>query len=253
MRRLEIAVFVLCAATTVQAATTYRMTITSSDRFKRPPAVQRIIVDGENRRLTVEHPEEPFGYDVLLSTDGGRTVTALNTTLHTWFEPSKPSVTATGLPPWMSAEIKDTKLTVTEEPAGETIAGLSVRKFVIRGGYTTREDFGGTKVNRVHTLTTLLWTTDKLDPSLAFGIPAFATGVESLDAELRKKSAAISGFLLRRVTTVSRAYEGGEPVVEVTTIEIDDIGTVPPPPASAFVKPAGYENQAPVVGAPGKS
>jgi hypothetical protein len=234
------------------------MTITRTDRFKRPPAVQRIIIDGEKRRLTVEHPEEPFAYDVLLSTDGSRTVTALNTILRTWFDADKSPASATqqpsgtGLPPWVTLEIKDAKISVTEKPADETIVGFPVHKFVIRAGYTTREDFGGTKLNRVHTMTILLWTTDKIDRSLAFHIPAFATGVESLDADPRLKSAVISGFPLRRVTTVSRAYEGGEPVVEMTTIEIDNIRTVPPPPASTFAKPAGYVNQEPVIGGLGK-
>ena len=259
MRRSGIAALLLCAATTLQAATTYRMTITTGGRYKRPPAVQRIIVDGEKRRLAVEHPEEPFAYDVLLSTDGGRTVTALNTILRTWFDADKSPFSATqqpigtGLPPWVTSEIKDAKMTVAEEPADETIAGFPVRKFVIRAGYTTREDFSGTKVNRLHTMTTLLWTTDKLDRSLAFHIPEFATGVESLDADLRQKSAVISGFPLRRVTTVSRAYEGGAPVVELTTVEVDDIRTAPAPLASAFAKPAGYVNQEPVIGGFGKS
>lgn len=253
MRRSGIAVFVLCAATTVQAATTYRMTITRTDRFKRPPAVQRIIIDGEKRLLTVEHPEEPFTCDVLLSTDGGRSVTALNTSLRTWFDADKSPASATqfpgtGLPPWVTPEIKDAKISVTEEPAHETIAGFPVRKFVIRAGYITREDFGGTKLNRVHTMTMLLWTTDKLDRSLAFHIPAFATGADPLDADPRLKSAVTSGFPLRCVTTVSRAYEGGEPVVEMTKVEVDDIRTVASPPASAFVKPSGYANQEPVIG-----
>jgi hypothetical protein len=251
MRRSTIALLVLCAATTAQAATTYRMTITRTDRFKRPPEVQQVVIDSEKRRLTVEHPEEPFGYDVLLSADGGRTVTALNTGLHTWFDLGKFSPSGfpgIGRSPGATAEISKATITVTEEPGQEPIAGFPVRKLVVRAGYTTREDYGGTKVNRVHTMTMLLWTTDKLDRSLAFSIPAFATGVESLDADPRLKSAVSSGFPLRSVMTVSRAYEGGEPVVEMTKVEVDDIRPAAPPPASAFVKPAGYVNQEPVIG-----
>jgi hypothetical protein len=252
MHRLGITSLLFLAASTAQTATTYRTTVTTKYRSERRVVVQRIIVDGDNRRLTVEHPEEPFTYDVLLSTDGGRTVTALNTALHTWFEAPKPWATATGLPPLIPAEIKNAKTTVTEEPSTETIAGFPVRKFVIRAGYTSREDYSGNKVNRIHTMTALLWTTEKLDRSLAFPIPEFTTRVESLDAELRQKSAAIPGFPLRCVTSLSHAYEGGEPSVEMRTSEVDEIGTVPPPSASVFVKPAGYVHQEPVIGAPGK-
>lgn len=252
MHRSTIALLLVFAVTNGQAATTYRTTITTRDRFQQPPVVERITVDGENRLLLVEHQYEPFTSDVLLSSDGGRTVTALNTLLHTWYELQKPAATATGLPPSIPVEIKDAKTSVTEEPADETIAGFSVRKFVIRVSYTSREDYGGTKVNRLCTMTTLVWTTDKLDRSLAFPIPVITTGIESLDAELRAKSAVIPGFPLRSVRTVSRAYEGGAPEVEMARVEVDDIRTIPPPRASVFVKPAGYVHQAPVIGVPGK-
>jgi hypothetical protein len=239
----------------VRAATTYRITITTNRRFKLPPSIQRVIVDGEKRRLSVENPEAPFVYDVLLSADGGKTVIALNTPLRTWFDETADAATherPTGLAPWVKTVIKDVKTNVTEEPSNEIIAGFPVRKFVIRASYTTQEDFGGTKVNRVSSITTILRSTDKLDRSLAFHMPPLDTGVESLDALLRQKSQSEFGFPLRRVTTVSRAYEGGPPVIEVTTIEIDDLHAVPSPPADTFVRPATYANQAPVIGSPGK-
>jgi len=252
MHRYAIAALLLAASSAVQAATAYRVTVIRKDHFKRPNLVAHVIADGENRRLTYETRQEPFTEDVMLSTDGGKTVTALNTPLHTWFTVVAPPATETGLPPRISAEIKDVKVSTTEEPPAETIAGYAVRKFVIHAGYTTREDYSGTKVNRIHTMTTLLWTTDKLDRSLFFPISEVTMGARSIDARLRQETAAIPGFPLRQVTTISRAYEGGEPQVEMTTTEVDDIRTVPSPPASEFVKPAGYVNQEPIIGVPGK-
>jgi hypothetical protein len=251
VRRLRIVILLLCLPAVMRAATTYRMTMTINNRFKLPPSIQRVIVDGEKRRLTVENAEAPFAYDVLLSTDGGRTVVALNTPLRTWFDESSGGATherATGLAPWVKTVIKDVKTSVNEEPTTDTVAGFPVRKFVIRASYTTQEDFDGTKVNRVSTVTTVLWSADKLDRSLAFHMPPLDTGVESLDALLRQKSQSEFGFPLRRVTTVSRAYEGGPPVVEVTTIEIDDLHTVPSPTGDTFVRPSAYVNQEPIIG-----
>jgi hypothetical protein len=255
MRRYGIAVLLVCAAAAMHAATTYRMAITRKDRFKIPTSIERVIVDGEKRRLPVENAEAPFVSDVLLTVDGGRTVTALNTPLKTWFNNAGERaklLRPTGLAPNVKSEIKDAKISITEEPADETIDGLPVRKFVIRAGYTTVEDFSGTKVKRIHGITTLLWATDKLDRSLAFEMPPLDTGVESLDAELHAKTESIIGFPLRRLTTVSRAYEGGETVVEILKMDVDDIRTVPSPPPEMFVKPAGYANQPPVYGTFGK-
>ena len=86
MSRSAIAAVLLIATTGLQAATTYRVTTTIKDRLKRIPRVERVIADGVNRRLAVEKQDEPFTHDVLLSLDGGKTVTALNTPLQTWFD-----------------------------------------------------------------------------------------------------------------------------------------------------------------------
>jgi len=240
--------FFLIASTAAHAATAYRVTIIRNDGFKRPPLVGHVIADDENRRLIYDNQDEPFAEDVMMSTDGGKTVTALNTRLRTWFAlVDQPA----GLSPWMHVEIKDVKVSVAEEPS-EAIAGYPVRKFVIHASYTTREDHSGTKVNRVHTMTEIIWTTDKLDGSLSFPIPRVTIGVGVVDAELRRKTASISGFLLRDVKTISRAYEGGAPSLEMMTTDVDDIRTVASPPATQFVKPPGYINQPPIIGAPGK-
>jgi hypothetical protein len=252
VRRSAIAALLVITSTALQAATAYRVTITRKDHFHLPTLVAHVIADGENRRLTYENRPQPFTEDVLLSTDGGKTVTALNTSMQTWFAMHPRQVTETGLPPLMKAEIRNPKVTMTEEPS-EDIAGYPVRKFVIRAGYTTRENYSGTKVDRIHTMTTLIWTTDRLDRSLAFPLPEVTIGARALDAELQQKTALIPGFPLREIRTISRAYEGGAPQVEITTTEVDDIRTVPSPPASQFVKPAGYVNQEPIIGAPGKS
>jgi hypothetical protein len=239
---------VLLTATSLQAATSYRVTTTIKDRLKRTPRVERVIADGDNRRLTVEHQDEPFTHDVLLSTDGGKTVIVLNTPLQTWFDFTLLPPSTSSLKPRKGAAIKDVKVTVSEESGNEPILGFPIRKFVIRASFTAQEDYGGTKVKRENAMTTLLWTTDKIDAALAFPPPVFETGVSSIDAEVRQKAAAIlSGFPLREVATYSQAYEGGAPTVETITSEVNDIRTVPSPPAAQFAKPAGYINQPPIL------
>jgi hypothetical protein len=251
IRCLIAVVLLLITATASQAATSYRVTTTVKERLKRIPRVERVIADGENRRLTVEQQDEPFTHDVFISNDAGKTIAALNTPLRTWFDfailPAQVS-----LKPRAGTEIKDPKVTVSEESGNEPISGFPVRKFVVRASFIAQENYGGTKVKRGNAMTTILWTTEKFDGMLAFPKAVFVTGVSSIDAELRQKTAAIiSGFPLREVTTYSQAYEGGAPTVETITTEVDDIRTVSSPPATQFAKPAGYINQPPIIsGAP---
>jgi hypothetical protein len=251
VRRYATLALFLIVPTAAHAAMAYRVTVVTKGRFKKPPLVGEVIADGEKRRLTYKDQPEPFSEDVLLSTDGGKTVTALNTSLRTWFALTRGGTSETEfLSSIRRVQIKDTNVAVTEEPS-EPIAGYPVRKFVIHAGYTTVEDYSGTKVKRIHSLTELVWTTDKLDGSLTFPRPAYTIGARPVDDELGVKTASISGFVLRDVETISRAYEGGMPTLEMTTTEVDEIRTVPSPPASQFEKPAGYVNQPPIIsGAP---
>ncbi|MEA2325670.1 MAG: hypothetical protein QOE68_629, partial [Thermoanaerobaculia bacterium] len=53
MLRYAIAAVLLIATTALHAATTYRVTTTIKGRLKRTPRVERVIADGDNRRLTV--------------------------------------------------------------------------------------------------------------------------------------------------------------------------------------------------------
>jgi len=249
IRALNIAVL-LFATTALQAATTYRVTTTIKDRLKKIPRVERVIADGDNRRLTVEQQDEPFTHDVLLSADGGKTIIALNTPLRTWFDFAVLHAPTT-LKPRKGAAIKNPTVTVREESGAEPISGFPVRTFVIRATFTAVENYGGTKVKRENAMTMMLWTTDKIDAALDFPPRTFVTGVDAIDAELRQKTAIISGFPLRAMTTYSQAYEGGAPTVETMTTEVDEIRTVASPPAAQFAKPVGYINQPPIIsGAP---
>jgi len=235
-------------ATSAQSAMTYRRTTTTRNGFHRPPVIEHITASGSNRRLVVENPFEPFTYDVLLSGDGGKTVTALNTKLQTWYTLTDASPKARPAAiPGIQIEFTDIKANLVEEAGAEPINGFTVRKFVVHGSFTSAESYGGTKVKRIHTVTAIIWTTDKLEGSLGFPLLSITVG-EKLDAELRQKIGAITGFPLRKIVTIARAYEGGQPTVEMISEEVDDVATIAAPPASLFMRPANYANQEPVIG-----
>lgn len=250
MRRAAIAAVVILATTALKAATTYRVTTTIKDWLKRVPRVEHVIADGDNRRLSIERQDEPFTHDVLLSTDGGKTIIALNTALRTWFDFAILPA-SNNLKPLRGTAVKKVQVSVREESGAEPISGFPVRTFVIRASFTSLENHGTTNVTRENAMTVMLWTTDKIDAALAFPPRVFVTGVDAIDAELRQKTAGIiSGFALRTVTTYSQAYEGGGPKVEIITTEVDDIRTVGSPPATQFAKPADYINQPPIIRSP---
>lgn len=249
---LRTATLVILLASTATAATTYRTTKSIRRRLKTSAVVQRVTADGDQRRLVTENPEEPFAYDVLLSDDGGASVTALNSHLHTWYVMKSPSTTSTSSSPFVQTEITDRTTEVMEESGSEPIGGYPVRKFVIRASYTSRESYGGTIVKRSHTLTGMIWSTDRLSRQLAFPPTTITMGERSMDAAIREKIATIPGFPLRVTTTVARAYDGGEPIVEMRSEEVDQVATIPAPTKSLFVRPASYVNQEPLIGGPGK-
>jgi hypothetical protein len=250
MIRALIAAALLITTTALHAATAYRVTTTIRDWLKREPQVEHVIADGANRQLTVEQQNEPFTHDVLLSTDGGKTIIALNTPLRTWFDFALLPPSKLNIKPVRGAAVKKAQVAVHEESGAEPISGFPVRTFVIRASFTSVESFARTSVKRENAMTVLVWTTDQIDAALAFPPRVYVTGVDAIDAELREKTAIISGFPLRTMTTYSQAYEGGAPKVATITTEVDDIKSVPSPPATQFAKPAGYVNQPPIISAP---
>jgi hypothetical protein len=221
------------------------------------PNSATVLIDGPRRRIEFLHRPMPFEYDVLLSDDAGKTFIALNTPLKTWFRlgenvPSNAIPVLYGSAIMHKYSVRDVKVMPSDEPA-EAIDGVATHKFVVKTSFRLREDYSGTPVDSQISSTLLVWTTDAVDPALAWKTPALAkTDVPDVDAQLAPVLEKIAGFPLKIVFTATRAYQQSRPQTHTMTITVSDIRTVDAPP-HAFERPADYVHQAPIIGAPGRN
>jgi hypothetical protein len=235
---------------TISAATQFTyVTESTGDR----PAARRagtIRVDGVSYRVDHE-------YDLMataaFSTDGGKTVTALNEKLSTYYRPKNswemPSSLLFAMHPDSKVTVKD--VSVTEEPTDERIAGYATKKYVLKFAHNVSFGAGVQGVRVFFRSTVLLWTTEELDLAVfPMDLRELRTGLSAVDLAVRKALSGVKGFPLKRRIAMTRQYEGGVVMGEDVTTTFDDFKTVELP-REALAVPAGYSYQEPVIGAPG--
>ena len=194
------------------------------------------------------------------STDGGKTVTALNDKLSTYYRPNaNPSrVMSSGhystpfIDEKTTAVVSVKKVSVQEESPGERIAGFQARKYVLKFAHDVKMKLGDEPVRVIFDSTVLLWTTDEVELAVVpMDLREVRTGLSKVDQQLAAALAGVKGFPLKRSLSVSRRYEGGEAMVDLVTSTFDDFKTAALPP-EALAVPAGYRYQEPVIGVPGR-
>ena len=237
----------LLLAAPLEAATEYALTIETTGRLGQGTRRATVLVDGANwcRRAN--------GVTELLSNDGGKTIIQLDHQLKTWWvvDPKLGAVRALqAMPITTNVKVRKLKVKASDEPSDETFAGLPVRKYTVIATYELAGEIGGTPLTSKHGINISLWTNDTLRGSMVVPPVDLATGVEAVDAQLASNVGRIPGFPLKTQLVATRAYAGGMPQVVITTVTVDDIRTVNPPPG-AFERPRDYVNQAPVITAPG--
>lgn len=250
MRRLVL-VLALLLANTISAATQFKYVIESTGDRLTPRRAGTIRIDGVSYR--VDHEGDILA-TASFSTDGGKTVTALNENFSTYYRPKDPSETPSSS--FFVGKIHDAKVTVkdvsmTEEPTDERIAGFATKKYVLKLAHDVRLTLGGHKVRVFYRSTVLLWMTDEIDLAvLPMDLRELHTGFGEVDRKVREALADVKGFPLKRRMSVTRQYEGGVVMVDAVTTTFDDFKTVDLPP-EALAVPAGYHYQEPVIGVPG--
>lgn len=257
MRRLLL-FLVLLLAGTAGAATQFRYVVESTGDPLRPRQVGTIRVDGVSWRID---SEESLMANASFSTDGGKTVTALNEKLSTYYrpkiaDPSKVMSTGHYTVPFADENTKPVvrvkKVSLQEEPSDERIAGFQTRKYVLKFAHDVKVRIDGEAVRVIFDSTVLLWTTDEVDLAVRpVDLSDVRTGLSEVDQQLGAALSGMKGFPLKRSLSVSRRYEGGAVMVDLVTSTFDDFKTVVLPP-EALAVPSGYRYQEPVIGFPGR-
>ncbi len=252
-------ILVLLLAHAVGAATQFRYVVESTGDALNPKTSGTIRVDGMSYRI--EH-DDSLMFTAAFSTDGGKTVTALNTKLSTYYRPKAPPPGAKAMSsghysvPFMDMDKKPPKVSVkdvvvTEEPTDERIAGYETKKYVLTFAHDARFTLSGEKLRVLFTTTVLLWTTEAIDlPFVPMDPREIRTGHDVVDQAVKAAMSGVKGFPLKRRMSVTRRFEGSKVMVDAVTTTFDDFKTVDLPP-EALTVPAGYRYEEPVILAPG--
>ncbi|HEX2061919.1 MAG TPA: hypothetical protein VHK90_14355 [Thermoanaerobaculia bacterium] len=245
----------LLVAPSLEAATRFAFASEVTGNAIARPETGTVVIDGDSYRIDHVPPKPELSS--LISTDGGKTVTALNAGLRTYYHlnETKQAIGLLAMIPLLQGRPQSVTLdevSVTEEPAAETIAGFKTRKYVLRLKYRTKTDVGSEVFPTSFTATGEIWTTDAIDSTLdPFQLRRMRTGYDDVDTKLREVLAAVKGFPLMRRLAVSRKIANGRAQTELYTTTFSDFASAEVP-AQTFSVPAGYEYQEPVIVAPGR-
>lgn len=213
-----------------------------------------ISVDRSSYRVDYEHGG--FDTSALFSADGGKTETALNSTLLTYFAPgrlladaldsrlfSMPPLELVGPP---TVTLKEVKL--REEPSQHDIDGRKTRKYVLNFSYDITARVGTEKLRAVVRAIAELWTTEELEASyLPLDPRRVRTGFDAVDHSLRQAMTGVKGFPLERRLSVTRRISGGAPFTDLVTTTFSSFEPFAASP-QLFEVPSGYRHQNPILG-----
>ena len=241
-----IAVVVALIALPLAAGVTYDFR-SSSSGVREGTLAGTVSVEGKNVRLDVKTGDSFLFKDnsVILSTDGGRTLSVFDPALKTFYVINLNTLVgdSSSVLGALGGSVKFTnqKVSVRDLGAAETIGGYPTKHAAVDASYDIAIDVMGTAMTTHMTMTTESWTTDRLSSEFMnfMQMKNTRTGFGELDKLIEAQSAATNGrFPLKQVTTIHIA-QGGNDLASTTTSEVTNIEkkTVA---ASTFAPPSGY-------------
>lgn len=235
-----------------EAATSYRLERNREGWPAASLSSVKVTVDGSNVRVDFERiADEPVILDIALSRDGGKTFTAVNNELKTWYRmDTSPFVLYPSPLSGMTgkAAVRHVKWSAAESERDRTADAPTYQREL---SYVLEERFDEIRVEIKCTAEVRIWTTTKLNANLWPSRVAFATGIVELDAQIATRVDFREQFPERIVVIASKQYEGGSPTTETITMNVVEVESVENVASDFFERPRGYVEQAPVIAAPG--
>ncbi len=242
----------------ILAGTEYHLQVAVRTAGRDITSGARVWVDGSRQRMELDpQPDMTRIYDVMISSDGGRTATLINLQNNTWYRrdelPAPPTLTGAALsnyfqlPMRTGEKLTDLHFTSGSE-AAEQFLGHATAKRWLRVRYRITVDYFGAPVNGDVDATFAAWVADGLPPLAPPQLRL--SGFADVDDAISRWAAALAGPVVKQETYVTRIIEGGRPFTEVSRYVVDQLEEKPVP-ASRFAMPAGLTHQLPVVSGPG--
>jgi hypothetical protein len=189
----------------------------------------RVVADGANVRLEMENGA------VMLTNDGGKTLTFLDPTKKTYATLSAADLVG------MDVKVENTKTTTRDLGDGGVLEGYPTRRWAVETSFDATID---TFVVHLSMLSES-WRTEQLPEAAAsiFAGQSVRTGIPDIDKILESMaSSSVKGFPLKEVTTLRSKAANGKETSMTSTIEVHDVKRVVTTKAT-FAIPAGYKRQ----------
>ncbi len=246
MKRIFIVLLVLAASTSVFAGVTYNVQ-SSTNGLRNVSIAGTVAVDGSRMRMDVTTGDNLLFKDnsIVLSNDGGKTMTVLDPATKTYYEIELEQMIGTATAslrgnPMFKVTFENPTVAVRDEGNGEPIEGYPTQKSALDASYDIAIDAMGQKVKTHIDMRTESWTTNQLSRELVSFLQerSIRTGIAEIDKIIDAQSGALKGFPLKQVSTVKMSQGGNDvtmtTVATVSNIEKKDIA------ASQFAMPTGY-------------
>jgi len=246
MKRLLITFASTLLSLPVFAGITYDFRSTTSG-MREGSLAGTVSADGSNMRMDLKSGDNFLFKDnaVILSTDGGKTLTVFDPAAKTYYsininelaqQPGAALASMGG-----SVKFQNPKVSVKDLGAAETLSGFPTHHAIVDASYDIAIDMMGNQMTSHMTMTTESWTTDQIRHEFANFIQEknLHTGFADLDKLLEAQAAAIEGrFPLKQVTTL-HVQQGTADLTSTTTSEVFNVATHTVP-ASLFTASGGY-------------
>lgn len=183
----------------------FSMTTTGEGQSQKMAGVAK--VEGSKMRMEIQDGDEAVfeSGSVILSRDGGATMTVLDPSDKTYFELSVDQIfnQLTSMMQSMGSNfemsIKNQKVDVEKLGAGDKIAGHATTRYRIDAKYDIVMSMMGMNMTMSVDSSTLMWATPDIakDAATIFQSKGLKTGMKDLDALIEKYADEVDGFPLR--------------------------------------------------------
>lgn len=260
MKRLFVMLLVALFAGSLVAGVTYDFSSVTTGKGGTEMSGKAAIEDGKSRMEFVKGDGIliPHG-SVVVSNDGGKTLTVMNPKKKTYYEISPEGMMQGAAAAMKSAgglvqmNFSNESVDVKQEGAGGDVEGYPTMKYTVTTSYDMSMKIMGMKNDSKVRTVSEVWATEKLPVEYMTFVQqkGFKTGMEGLDRMIAKQSAAMKGFPLKQVMTTTTTAANGKSQTNTTTLTVTNIekATVAD---EQFEVPAGYsEVDSPLAGIPG--
>ena len=247
MKRLFVAIAVSAFASSVFAGLTYKTQSTTTG-MQNITINGTVSVEGSHVRFDVANGDQMLfkDNDVVLSSDGGRTMSIFDPATKNYFDIQLDQLLGTGMSMFerLGSTIKVTfnnpHVNVRDAGDGGTIEGYPTHKYVLDATYDIDLDVMGQKNSMHVAMNTESWTTDRLSSEFTsfLQMRGIRTGIETID-KLIEAGSDMHGFPLKQHSTVTINQGGNNNINMTTTSSVTNIEKRAID-AAQFATPTGY-------------